>query len=748
MESRTSRRSGRWTSALATGFCSLVLSAAAVAAIEGPPAASAAGIEGPPLQRQHNIEGPPATHSAVSIEGPPATHSAVSIEGPPSSRKIEGPPDRGDAIEGPPQRIIIAFAKEEDVSESDARAAVQDVARRYGVELERLRQIATGGEVFKLRGMRLGSSDLTELIKELNRVPRVRYAEEDRLMHPLMTPNDSQYASQWHYYEATGGLDAPAAWDVTSGSGSRIAVIDTGYRPHADLVANIVGGYDFISDTTIANDGNGRDSDAKDPGDWYTSGQCGAGSGSSNSSWHGTHVAGTIAALTNNSTGVAGVAFGAKVVPLRVLGRCGGYTSDIADAIIWGSGGSVSGVPANSYPAKVLSLSLGGSGSCDNTTQTAINTARSRGAVMIVAAGNSNTDASSASPANCSGVIAIAATNRSGGRAYYSNYGSLVDVAAPGGDTRSSASNGILSTLNAGTTTPGADSYAWYQGTSMATPHVSAVAALMFAVNGSLTPDNVESMLKSTARPFPASCSGCGAGIVDAAAAVAAAQGGGGTPPPPATGSLSNGVAVTGLSGSTGTELRYTLVVPANSSNLAISISGGSGDADLYVKFGSAPSTSSYDCRPYRTGNAETCNFATPQTGTYYVMVRGYSSFSGVSLVGSFAAGAGSVGSCASGYTAYTGSLSSGASAYAPGSSGYTASAAGMHSGRLTGPSSADFDLYLQYLSGSSWRTAKSSTGSSSTESVDYSGASGTTYRWRIYAYNGSGSYQLCMKKP
>jgi serine protease len=298
-------------------------------------------------------------------------------------------------------------------------------------------------------------------------------------------------------------------------------VIDTGYRPHADLSGQILQGFDFISTTTIANDGGGRDTDASDPGDWTPAGSCGAGvpSTDQSSSWHGTHVSGTIAAKASNGLGIAGIAYNAKIVPARVLGRCGGYTSDIADAMVWASGGTVTGVPANANKARVLNLSLGGSGACDTTTQNAINSARSRGAVVIVAAGNSNTNAINASPANCSGVITVAATNRSGGKASYSNYGTNVTIAAPGGDNGA----GILSTLNSGTTTPVADNYAWYMGTSMATPHVAGVVALMLSANPNLTPDDVAAKLKSTARAFPAACSGCGAGIVNAAAAVNAA---------------------------------------------------------------------------------------------------------------------------------------------------------------------------------------------------------------------------------
>ncbi|HZP11288.1 MAG TPA: S8 family peptidase [Nevskiaceae bacterium] len=649
--------------------------------------------------------------------------------------------------QGPPQRIIVKF--KEDHAQPDhlqrVSGLMQSVAARLAVPLSHVHVNGNGADVMKI-GRRLPAAELNALINEFKHNPAVEYAEEDRIMHALFTPNDTRYNEQWQYFEANGGLRLPAAWDLSTGSGVVVAVIDTGYRPHADLVANIVGGYDFISDTSVSNDGDGRDADAKDPGDWYSLGQCGAGAGSSNSSWHGTHVAGTIAAVTNNANGVAGVAYNAKVLPARVLGKCGGYTSDIADAITWASGGTVSGVPANPNVAKVLSLSLGGSGACDTTTQTAINGARSRGSVFIVAAGNENQNASNSSPANCTGAIVVAAVGRNGGKASYSNYGAIVDIAAPGGDQTSATDpNGILSTLNAGTQGPGADSYAFYQGTSMATPHVSGVAALMIAKTPGITPDQIEATLKSTARAFPATCSQCGAGIVDANAAL----GGVTQPPPPPPGPtvLANGVAQTNLSGATGAQLQFQMAVPAGATGLKFVMSGGTGDADMYVKFGSMPTTSSYDCRPYVNGNAETCTIATAQAGTYYVMLNGYSAFSGVSLTGSYSTGGGGGGgSCAAGYTAYTGSLTSGANYYAPSSSGFTGGT-GTYAATLTVPAGADFDLYLYKLSGSTWSSKASSTGTTSSESISYSGTSGT-YRWRVYSYSGSGSFTLCEKHP
>ena len=330
------------------------------------------------------------------------------------------------------------------------------------------------------------------------------------------------------------------------------------------------------------------------------------------------------------------MAYNAKIVPVRVLGRCGGYLSDIADGIIWAAGGNVAGVPINANPAQVLNLSLGGSGSCSITSQDAINAARNLGSTVVVAAGNENTDASNSNPANCNGVIAVAATNRNGGRAYYSKYGAVVDLAAPGGDVTTGSANGILSTLNSGLTLPATDSYAFYQGTSMATPHVAGVAALMYEVDPAITPDQLESMLKSTARTFPATCTQCGSGIVDAASAVAMASGV--TPtPPPLDNALDNAVPVTGLSAASGEALTFTFEVPAGSANLNFVMSGGTGDADLYVRYGSAPTTSVYDCRPYLNGNNESCSIANVQVGTYHVMIQAYSAFSNVSLVASYA---------------------------------------------------------------------------------------------------------------
>lgn len=462
-----------------------------------------------------------------------------------------------------------------------------------GTELKLWRKTANGAQVFRTNE-KMSERQAMALAKRIAQDPDVEYAEPDRMMQAFFTPNDTNYSSQWHYFETTAGINAPAAWDITNGAGVVVAVLDTGYRPHPDLVGNIVGGYDMITDTFVSNDGNGRDSDAQDPGDWMAAGVCGGGQPTSDrtSSWHGTHVAGTIAAVTNNGSGVAGVAYGAKVVPVRVLGKCGGYTSDIADGIIWASGGTVSGVPANANPAKVINMSLGGQGACDTTTQNAINSARSRGTVIVIAAGNSNADSANFNPGNCAGVINVASVKRAGGRASYSNYGTNIDVAAPGGD---GASNNVLSTWNAGTSTPSTDNYGSMAGTSMAAPHVAGIAALVAAVKPGATPDEIESLIKNNTRAHPVSCSGCGTGIVDAKKAVDAAKG---TTTPPGgtmnetesnnTTATANNIATSGttangtMSSSSDTDY-FKVSLPAGKTLTATMTPNASSDYDLIV---------------------------------------------------------------------------------------------------------------------------------------------------------------------
>jgi serine protease len=347
--------------------------------------------------------------------------------------------------------------------------------------------------------------------------------EEDRLLQHTLEPGDVGvedrfYQSQWHYFDPDGGIELTDAWDITTGSSNIVvAVVDTGILAHSDLTGKILAGADLISDPDVSVDGNGRDMDPSDEGDWVGAGDICFTGFNRDSSWHGTHVAGTVAANTANTLGVAGVSWGAKILPVRVLGKCGGYISDIADGIVWAAGGGVSGLPVNQNPANVINLSLGGAGSCGTTMQNAIDFARSRGAVVVVAAGNdsANLDFSSYTPATCRGVITVGAGNRFASKSSYSNYGKYVDVMAPGGDF----SGTVFSTSNDGTQGPGKDSYKGMMGTSMAAPHVAGVAALILGQNPGLFPDQVEHALKESTKFF--SCtSGCGEGLIDAFAAL------------------------------------------------------------------------------------------------------------------------------------------------------------------------------------------------------------------------------------
>jgi serine protease len=414
----------------------------------------------------------------------------------------------------------------------------------------------------------LGQTKADLVAAKLQADPRILSAEPNlRFTHTAgVAPDDPLFALQWDLLAPLAtdagpldepesfGVQMPQAWAITQGGINPpvVAVLDTGSTSHPDLGSvstpglpnqRWVSGYDFISyddwfgaHPYPANDGDGRDADPADPGDWISSAEddgdeddgffegCGEGS----SSWHGTHVTGTIGATWDNAVGISGMLASARIQPIRVLGKCGGYTDDIAAAITWASGGAVAGVPDNPTPAKVLNLSLGFASSppesCPTVLQDSITGARDRGSTVVVAAGNSDLPASNPL-ANCDGVVAVAATSQMGDRAAYSNYGSNVDLAAPGGDFV--VDDGIVSTLNDGRTAAENPTYAAYQGTSMAAPHVAGAAALYLALNPTKSPAEVEAALKASAYPFPYSqgytysCRGadgsCGAGILNVA---------------------------------------------------------------------------------------------------------------------------------------------------------------------------------------------------------------------------------------
>lgn len=343
-----------------------------------------------------------------------------------------------------------------------------------------------------------------------------------------VTPKDPYFAQyQWNVWDSrngsTSGVTIPnggwsshalSLWPRTKGSGVVVAVIDTGRTRHSDLDGHTVNGYDMISSATSARDGNGRDSDATDKGD--------LGSDGVHSSWHGTHVAGIVGAMTNTSWG-AGVAPNSRIQHVRVLGSKGGTFADIAAGVTWASGGSVSGVPKNSKPARVLNLSIQTKDDmrCPSALQDAIKGARARGAVVIAAAGNYNKSASLSVPGNCQGVITVAALDRNGKRASYSNRGSAVDIAAPGGGGGSTNSGYVWSTINTGTKAPGAAAYGGMAGTSQAAPAVAGGAALLASLG--LKGAALESALLRARSSFPryagspANCSTtqCGRGYLD-----------------------------------------------------------------------------------------------------------------------------------------------------------------------------------------------------------------------------------------
>ena len=442
-------------------------------------------------------------------------------------------------------RLIVKF-RPNAADSADVRT--HTLSAKAGVSFTRLRTMSGGAQIMRLP-YRMSMADASAIVERLKSDPDVEYAEVDRIFRPLLVPADARYAEQWSLQPPAsepGGMNLPAAWDITTGDAAVVVgVLDTGIVTHEDIApARLLTGYDFVSADPggtffVANDGNGRDADPSDPGDWATLANvldlntpC---TDVADSSWHGTHVAGIIAAAANNAnTGIAGINWTSRILPVRVLGKCGGYTSDIADGIRWAAGLSVSGVPANANPAKVLNISLGAAVPCSQTPtiQGAITDAVAAGAAVVVAAGNEDTDVADASPASCTGVITVAATTRTGARAGYSNVGSLVEIAAPGGaQSAANDPNGILSTVNTGTTTPTAGSdYVFYQGTSMAAPAVTGVVSLMLSANSALTPAQIASQLQTSARTFPIGTGDdcttdlCGAGIVDAATVVAAVQ--------------------------------------------------------------------------------------------------------------------------------------------------------------------------------------------------------------------------------
>ncbi|MFQ5737517.1 MAG: S8 family peptidase [Acidobacteriota bacterium] len=466
------------------------------------------------------------------------------------------------------------------------------------------------------------------------------------------------------------------------GSGVHAYIIDTGIRTtHTEFAGRVGNGFTAI------------------------------GGGVEDCNGHGTHVSGTVGSTTY------GVAKNVTLHPVRVL-DCGGSgsTSGVIAGVDW--------VTSNHLSPAVANMSLGGgaSTSLDNAVRSSITS----GVTYAVAAGNSNRDACRESPARVAEALTVGSTTSSDVRSSFSNRGRCVDLFAPGSDITSTWFSSDTAT-------------AVLSGTSMASPHVTGVAALFLEANPSASPATVFNAIIDNATSGRLSSIGSGSPNLLLYSLLS-----GGPGPGPDPTELQDGVPVSGLSATTDQGLDFFLNVPAGQSSLDFSISGGTGDADLYVKFGSPPTLSSYDCRPFLTGNNETCSFTSPSAGTWYVMVHAFSSFSGVTLVGDYQDAGGAP---CTGCEQFSGFLSgTGDEEFQPNGTFYF-SDPGLQQGWLEGPAGTDFDLYLWKWNGRRWATVASSTSSSSSEQISYNGSSGY-YAWRIVSFSGSGNYDFWLDRP
>lgn len=476
----------------------------------------------------------------------------------------------------PPADQIIVKWRDGSSSAAAVSSRMQKLGTSAGMRLQRKQQIAADTDVLQL-DRALGKADMNALLERMAADPNVEFAVADEHRWAHAVPTDPLFGDQW-YFQSTeiAATRATQAWDVTqSDNMTVVAVIDTGVRfEHPDLLrvsqgGKLLDGFDFIANAPFANDGDARDADASDPGDFVTAAELAAapfniaacapppGSDHVNSSWHGTRVSSLIAALTNNGEGIAGTGWNTLILPVRVLGKCGGTDSDIITGMRWAAGISVPGVPVNPNPAQIINLSLGGSGSCSAAYQQAVNEISARGVLIVASVGNDGQVV--AAPANCSGVLGVAGIRHAGTKVGFSNLGPGTGIAAPGGNCVNTNVTPttpclfpITAALNLGATTPGASGYTDHVaninvGTSFSAPLVAGAAALIHSLNSQLSPAQYIALLQNSASPFPTSSSTtttvchvptgdtqaeecicttqtCGAGMLNTNAAVLAAQ--------------------------------------------------------------------------------------------------------------------------------------------------------------------------------------------------------------------------------
>lgn len=453
------------------------------------------------------------------------------------------------------------------------RALLRRVLVENGLPLKAERSVGAGW--WRLQAdVAADAASAADWLARLRADARLAHAMPDLREQRAAVPNDTLFrnaadpnSSQWWLDDQADSGNAGAAgftkaWDTTKGSTAPvIAVLDSGVTSHGDLNANLLQGYNFVSKPEYANNSVGRSPGADDPGDALSQAEHDANLAlwdgclvSETSSWHGTLVAGQLGAVTNNGSGVAAINWNARILPVRVSGKCGASVADMVDGMRWAAGLSVTGVPANANPARILVIGFAGVTSCDvndsnpdvaaaaRLYQDAIAELRAKGVFIVAAAGNLRSAVGR--PANCAGVFGVASANRQGFKAIYSNFGKEVQLLAPGGDADHKrtcdadlADPGLVSTINTGAVAPAAAGYGAVSGTSFAAPQVAGAAALMWSANLALTLAQVEAGLKASARPHVTAyalgyCTAsnnsrctcttdtCGAGLLDAAEAV------------------------------------------------------------------------------------------------------------------------------------------------------------------------------------------------------------------------------------